>query len=546
MATLPKILINPTSDSREGGIQLLDLLPSLDLNFKPHILSCGAGVDSLALLIHYCSISDEQRGFPLSNLVVVHAVVGSESATTKAVMEKAIFPLCRKHNIWFIQAHRNGELQGDGITVLQSTRQPYTFYLNGEYSLFYYTIMCGSPPQRGGSSRKCTLKFKGWVIDGLARLLFSDSPTYRFIGYNSDEKKRSKDKSWHSEFGPVYEIGYNADEIKRLHDKSFGNMQAYDDGIGFKADEQGRSHEAKERGHVFRFPLIELGFNREKCVQICSDFVTTETKGAITEIPKSFCRDNCPFPACNGKRKSGNNHGDLRIEWLLEPRYGGRAAFIDTICQAMNPFQPLFETTSVLDVLVDTRNEAAIAYYHELMAGNHWPEIIIPMLRRVSVKYPGAMAQADALAEGKTWAVYSVRRIFPENESPYRETNILLQDSREYCMTYLKELGDRYDMEPQLEQLSYRFHSIPRKLVHLKTPKGKFRYHKDSSPILGKPPLPFVEEQLVLAPATVYPKKRCTEAKFQLLWFEITGQSAHIRGNKEPECRPDVQLSINF
>ncbi|HEY9624513.1 MAG TPA: hypothetical protein V6C78_29425 [Crinalium sp.] len=150
-----------------GDIQFFELLETLNPNFQPHILSCGAGVDSLALLIEYIQNPDS-RDFPLENLIVMHAVVGGESTETKQMMEEVIFHLCSQHNIWFIQAHRNGEFEEDGITILSSTRQPTKFYLRGEYCLFTYLVMSGTVPQRGGSSRLCTLKFKGWVIDAIA------------------------------------------------------------------------------------------------------------------------------------------------------------------------------------------------------------------------------------------------------------------------------------------------------------------------------------------------------------------------------------------
>jgi hypothetical protein len=167
MAKLP-----PLNFAGHESIQFHELLKTLDPNFKPHVLSSGAGVDSNALLAHYCEMSDEERGFPLSNLVVIHAVVGGESIETKRIMEEAIFPFCRKYGIWFIQAHRTGEFERNGITILSSTRQPTRFYLRGSYSLLPYLLMSGTVPQRNGSSRLCTLKFKGWVIDEIAGHLF--------------------------------------------------------------------------------------------------------------------------------------------------------------------------------------------------------------------------------------------------------------------------------------------------------------------------------------------------------------------------------------
>jgi hypothetical protein len=126
-----------------------------------------------------------------------------------------------------IQVCRKGEYEKDGITILSSTRQPTKFYLRGDYCLFTHLIMSRTVPQRGGSERLCTLKFKGWVIDVVALLLFDDSPRQRYIGFNADETKRANtESSLTEEKSPYYLIGYNADETGRLKDKGFGKHQA--------------------------------------------------------------------------------------------------------------------------------------------------------------------------------------------------------------------------------------------------------------------------------------------------------------------------------
>ncbi|GAP99749.1 hypothetical protein [Leptolyngbya sp. NIES-2104] len=535
MATLPLVLFNPFET-----VQFTELLRSLNPNYLPHILSMGCGIDSLSLLIEYIE-NPESRDFPLENLIVVHAVVGGESIGTKRLMEEVFFPFCRQHNIWVIQVCRNGEYEKDGITILASTRQPTKFYLRGDYCLFTHLIMSGTVPQRGGNGRLCTLKFKGWVIDVVALLLFRDSPRQRYIGFNADEAKRAKIESSADEKSPYYLIGYNADETGRLKDKSFGNQQAYDYAIGFNADEAGRIKESQERRQIFRFPLIEMGHGRQWCEARVNEFVTRFTQGRITQGKKSFCVNGCPFSECNGKkRQRGNNtHGDLRQDWLNEPEYGGEAAFMEHIAIAINEHQPLYVKQLVLEILCETRNYAAIAHYERLLAGA-WISLVIPSYERLiadainvqanrkQTKKPESQRiaefierteqQIDYLNQGKTWAVYLVRRMFTRHSDlakkdpkPFRQTRILFQGEQAECDRYLNELADHYDTVLQLNKLSRRFWTIKR-------PTGK------------KPPRPFVEEMLVVCPAVVIQKQRIEPAEYDLKWLGITGTHPHILG----------------
>ncbi len=504
-----------------------ELLSTLDPHFKPHVLSSGAGVDSNALLVHYCQMRDEERGFPLSNLVVIHAVVGGESEETKRIMEDAIFPLCRRHNIWFIQAHRNGEFERHGITVLSSTRQPTRFYLRGRYSLFPYLLMSGTVPQRNGSSRLCTLKFKGWVIDAIAGHLFGDSPRERFIGYNADEAKRAEKDGSVTRHTPVYEIGFNADEVSRLKERNFGD-QPYDYEIAFNSNEAGRIKESVERQQVFRFPLIEMELDREWCETTLDNFLLDATNGRITRGKKSYCVNCCPFSECNGrKRQRGNNtHTDLREDWLLEPHYGGEAAFIEHIALGLNTRQPLFTNALVVDVLQESENTAALAYYQELLNGQHWPELVAPELQGLGRDL--AEQQAEQLREGKMWAVYCVRRIWDgKAKVPYRQNRIIHQGTEALSLAFLHELSDRYGKVAALEKLSWRLWTIPRPEPEIFYTTNKRGRQKKN---VVKPKPPYVEEQFVVMPAAPYEKQRISDEQYALKWATITGTVPTILG----------------
>ncbi len=507
--------------------QFCQMAEALDPRFKPHVLSSGAGVDSNALLIHYCEMSEEERGFPLCNLVVIHAVVGGESVKTRRIMEEAIFPLCREHNIWFIQAHRNGQFERQGITVLSSTRQPQRFYVRGSYSLLFELLTAGTVPQRNGNKRLCTLKFKGWIIDAIAMALFRDSPRERFIGYNADEAKRAaKDHSITSQT-PIYEVGFNADEVSRLKEKNFGD-QPYDYEIGFNADESGRIKESGDRKQVFRFPLIEMGLGRQWCEDRLSEFLLIRTQGRITQGEKSYCLNCCPFPECNGKKrlKGNSTHADLREDWRLEPHYGGEAAFIEHVALGLNVNQPLFTKQLVVEVLRESGNTEALAYYQALLDGEHWPEPVAHRLREVATD--STRQQAGRILSGKTWAVYSVRRIFDgKAKVPFRQTRILHQGSQASSLEFLNVLSDRYGKESVLEKLSWRLWSIPRPETVVTYVEGKRGKPKR---VVTKPKPPFVEEQFVVMPATPYEKQRISNEAYDLKWASINGTIPTVLG----------------
>ena len=455
---------------------------------------------------------------------------GGESAATQRIMEDAIFPLCREHNIWFIQAHRNGEFERHGITVLASTRQPRRFYLRGRYSLFPYLLMSGTVPQRNGSSRLCTLKFKGWVIDAIAAHLFGNSPRERFIGYNADETNRAaKDPSITAQT-PIYEVGFKADEVSRLKERNFGE-QPYEYAIAFNANEAGRIKESAERQQVFRFPLIEMGLGRQWCEETLDAFLFQATHGQIARGKKSYCVNCCPFSECNGKkRQKGNNtYTDLREDWLLEPHYGGEAAFIEHVALGLNTQQPLFTEKLVVDVLKESHNTAALAYYQALLDGQQWPELVVPRLQGLDREL--ATRQAKRLLEGKTWAVYCVRRIWDgKAKVPYRQNRIIHQGTQPSSLKFLNKLGDRYGKTPVMEKLSLRLWTIPRPETIITDTEGK--NGKPRKHIL-KPEPPFVEEQFVVMPAAPYEKQRISDEQYILKWASITGTIPTVLGEGE-------------
>ncbi|WP_204138943.1 hypothetical protein [Halomicronema sp. CCY15110] len=205
---------------------------------QPAILSYGLGADSTALLLKYLSKTDEERGFPLENLIVITSLVGREWDETVDKVQRFIFPLLRQHHILTIQCGRMSDYSADGWIVYECSRQPQRLYQDVAqrlgWTLDRHLLRNGIVPQRRRGARTCTLRFKGEVIDAIVRHLFAVSPmaTYkREIGYNADEVGRANRSEGYGAGGvePTYHVGYNTDETHRAKsDHSMGQGYAYE------------------------------------------------------------------------------------------------------------------------------------------------------------------------------------------------------------------------------------------------------------------------------------------------------------------------------
>src|SRR5262245_50912273 len=126
------------------------------------VLNWGMGVDSSAIL-HRWLTEPTSRDFDLDRLVVVSAQTGDEFPDTQQAVETFALPLLRQHEVRYVQLARRGPLREDGVVVLDDTRRPSRLCREGAYKLSDELLQTGTVPQV--ASRRCSLKFKGWVID---------------------------------------------------------------------------------------------------------------------------------------------------------------------------------------------------------------------------------------------------------------------------------------------------------------------------------------------------------------------------------------------
>lgn len=204
----------------------------------PHVLNYGMGVESTAILLRWI-LEPESRNFSLNDLIVLSAQTGDEFVSTKALVEKYVLPLLRKHHIRYVQVAKHGSLEKDGYTILDDSREPLEVMLDGDYRMSTQLHQDGTVPSFSGA-HLCAMKWKGFVLD-------------RWLGDHLGTDK----------FGPY--LGYNKDEQKRAN----------------------KCEEYKCRGNTFLFPLIEWGWSREDCLNYIKE------KLGVTWL-KSCC-SYCPF-----------------------------------------------------------------------------------------------------------------------------------------------------------------------------------------------------------------------------------------------------------
>ncbi|RSN60559.1 hypothetical protein DMH01_14740 [Amycolatopsis sp. WAC 04182] len=126
----------------------------------------------------------EVLGIDPANMVVLHAVVGSEFNDTLRDSERFILPLLRDRGVRLVQLSRRGPVESDGIEILDDTRSPRVMHSKGPWTLAQHNAANGITPQL--SDRRCSLQFKGFVLDRFILTAFPDREYRHAIGYNRD------------------------------------------------------------------------------------------------------------------------------------------------------------------------------------------------------------------------------------------------------------------------------------------------------------------------------------------------------------------------
>lgn len=255
----------------------------------------GMGVDSAAWLT---GILTGTLPFPydLADLTVVTAMVGDESSATEAAMNEYMLPLMERRGVRYVQVARRSMSDADGIVVLSDTRpsdpnrqpDPYTMVMRGAVSLSEEMLAAGTIPQM--SSRKCSHKWKGWVLDLWAEQEYGGAERLNVVGFAAEETRRRDRDEGYSLASP---------------------------------------------GKTPWYPLIDAEWDRERCMQFLRD-----TFGV--EWPRSCCAF-CPFQA-------GPDVARMIKRWTDEPGQVSKTVAMERNARSLNPRMLLFRDRSAESV----------------------------------------------------------------------------------------------------------------------------------------------------------------------------------------------------
>jgi hypothetical protein len=301
---------------------------------RPVVLSYGLGVDSTAILLRWLR-DPPSRDFDLRDLVVLTAQTGDEWPETGELVERHVYPLLRSHGVRTVQVARAGPAQADGIVVLDDTRSPRRCHIGGAYRLSDELFAAGTVPQAGGP-RKCSLKFKGWVLD-------------QWVG-------------------------------------SFTAGRVYDHVVGFELGELSRMWtDQRQLGIPGRrpwYPLIEWGWHRadaEEYIRRCLG----------VDWPKSACRQ-CPFALCNGDSRART----LR-RYIAHPAQAVMPLALEHAAVALNPRQGLAAGRRLADMLAAEPGAARLlAGFAAELDGQEWAVYEVRRAFRAKAGDPSKPANA--------------------------------------------------------------------------------------------------------------------------------------------------------
>jgi hypothetical protein len=291
------------------------------------VLSYGLGVDSTALLLRWLE-DPESRDFDLDDLLVVTSMTGDEWPRTGVLVQEHILPRLREVGVRFAQVARAGAKQAEGIAVLDDTDVPQRLHLDGAYRLSDELVAAGTIPQIGGN-RRCSMKFKGWVIDTYLAERAPEATRHAF-GFEAGEVSRAERCAQHMPGRLVF---------------------------GFETGEEGRARRATDYDtphRVAEFPLIEWGWDREDCERYIEQIT------GVADWPKSACV-YCPFALTNraGRWRTLRRY-DTRPESALQ------ALMLERRALCLNPRSGLIAGERLGDLIAMHRPAIAAAFEERL------------------------------------------------------------------------------------------------------------------------------------------------------------------------------------
>jgi hypothetical protein len=280
------------------------------------LLSYGLGVHSTAAAAEIME-NPGARDFDLGQLVLLTAMTGDEWQSSKALVESHLLPLLREHRVRYVQVARVGKYQRDGIVVLSDTDRPRELHLEGAYKLSDELKRAGTVPTVCGT-RKCSLKFKGWVLDQWIRRHFDKRYVRQIIGFHAGELYRvERERRYYSGEGPPIE-----------------------------------------------HPLIAWGWDDRRCFDYLRD-----------RFGVAWKKSCCGFCMFSGGKP------EVIERFRAEPRSGAEAIILERTARALNPRMTLYSRSSVEELLRADGNSRAVEIADDALGGADWKLMRVQRIR---------------------------------------------------------------------------------------------------------------------------------------------------------------------
>ncbi|HEX8096919.1 MAG TPA: hypothetical protein VF507_02730 [Pyrinomonadaceae bacterium] len=356
------------TDARQFNSYSLDPLKAFGVGFEdlPILISDGMGVESATIVAKLADDPGLLPGFSWERAIVITAQTGGEYKSTKRLRERHILPILRDLGVRTVQVARHGPKEEDGITVLDDTPEPYTVYIQGDYTLEQELRTSGIVPSFGGV-HTCSIKSKAVPIETWRFNEFGAKPYRHVFGYSSQEQGRMTDAD-------RAVIKRNDKALSIIPHRMF---------LGYNSSEQKRIKEARSYDTEYcinEYPLGAWGMDRGACIEYLLDRFGVVWK-------KSACRF-CVFCKVNE---------DSLRRWREECEGAGESLFTEYISLCMNPRGTLFRNGSMYSFIERDGNEGAMAHFYDLLDRSRWGLFEV---RRIYSKKGKAMRAVEKLREG--------------------------------------------------------------------------------------------------------------------------------------------------
>lgn len=352
----------------------LDPLAAFGVGFDelPILISDGMGVESATIIAKLADDPGLLPGFSWERAIVITAQTGGEYESTRQLRQKYILPILRDLGVRTVQVARAGAHEEDGVVILDDTREPYTAYIEGAYTLERELRTAGVVPAFGGE-HICSLKSKVAPIETWRSQEFGGNAYRHIFGYSSGEQGRISNST-----GAV--IKRNNKALKA------GALRPHRMFLGYNAGEQPRIIKARRYNNCYcipEYPLDYFGMDRGDCFDYLLDRFRVVWK-------KSACRF-CVFCAVGR---------DSLERWREEARGAAESMFTEHIALCINPRNTLFRKGSMYSFVEADGNEEALAHFYQKL-------------------------------ETTTYGLYEVRRLYYAKGKADRAVEKLAQGTRE-------------------------------------------------------------------------------------------------------------------